>query len=103
VNDNARRPQDQTKYQQKYDSLATQYENLKQQLADVNNKKQANAAKAEELRRFIAVLRSLSAPPVCFDENLWNAAVESVTVFADDRLGFAFKSGTTVETSAKPA
>jgi hypothetical protein len=102
VNDNARRPQDQTKYQQKYDGLTARYENLKKQLDDAKNKKHANIAKAEELRRFISVLQQ-STPLVCFDENLWNAIVESMTVFADDKLSFAFKSGTGVEIGTKSA
>lgn len=102
VSDNARRPQDQAKYQQKYDALTAQYEDLKERLDGVREKKHAHIAKAEALRRFIAILRQTNAPLACFDESLWSATVESVTVFAEDKLSFAFKSGTVIEIDTKP-
>jgi hypothetical protein len=39
------------KYQQQYDMLTARYENLKEQLDGVREKKHTNAAKAEARRR----------------------------------------------------
>ena len=37
-----------------------------------------------------------SAPPIEFDEKLWHAAVDKVTVYNDDRLVYSLKDGTEI-------
>jgi hypothetical protein len=36
-------------------------------------------------------LTELDALPITFNENLWNAAIDHVTVYADERVIFHFK------------
>ena len=41
-------------------------------------------------------LEELESPPIEFDEKLWNATVERLTVYEDERLVFSLKDGTEI-------
>ena len=41
-------------------------------------------------------LTELEAPPIEFDEKLWHAVVDHVTVYHDDRLVYSLKDGTEI-------
>ena len=41
-------------------------------------------------------LTELEAPPIEFDEKLWHAVVDKVTVYHDDRLVYSLKDGTEI-------
>lgn len=41
-------------------------------------------------------LEELEAPPIEFDEKLWHAVVDRVTVYNDDRLVFSLKDGSEI-------
>ena len=41
-------------------------------------------------------LTELEAPPIEFDEKLWHAVVDKVTVYNDDRLVYSLKDGTEI-------
>ena len=41
-------------------------------------------------------LAELEAPPIEFDEKLWYAVVERVTVYNDDRLVYSLKDGSEI-------
>ena len=38
-------------------------------------------------------LTELDTLPITFNEKLWNAAIDRVTVYADERVVFHFKDG----------
>ncbi len=38
-------------------------------------------------------MQELDTLPIEFDESLWNAIIEKVTVYADKRMEFLFKDG----------
>jgi hypothetical protein len=42
-------------------------------------------------------LEELEAPPIEFDEKLWNATVERLTVYEDERLVFSLKDSTEIK------
>ena len=44
----------------------------------------------------LADLEELEAPPIEFDEKLWHAVVDIVTVYNDDRLVYSLKDGTEI-------
>ena len=44
----------------------------------------------------ISRLTELEAPPIEFDEKLWHAVVDRVTVYNDDRLVYSLKDGTEI-------
>ena len=41
-------------------------------------------------------LAELEAPPIEFDEKLWHAVVDHVTVMSDDRLVYSLKDGSEI-------
>ena len=41
-------------------------------------------------------LTETPAPPIEFDEKLWHAVVDKVTVYNDDRLVYSLKDGTEI-------
>ena len=41
-------------------------------------------------------LTETPAPPIEFDEKLWHAVVDKVTVYHDDRLVYSLKDGTEI-------
>ena len=41
-------------------------------------------------------LEELDTPPIEFDEKLWHAVVDHVTVYNDDRLVYSLKDGTEI-------
>ena len=41
-------------------------------------------------------LTELEAPPIEFDEKLWHAVVDHVTVYNDDRLVYSLKDGSEI-------
>ena len=41
-------------------------------------------------------LEELEAPPIEFDEKLWRAVVERLTVYNDDRLVYSLKNGSEI-------
>ena len=44
----------------------------------------------------LSELAELEAPPIEFDEKLWHAVVERVTVYNDERLAYSLKDGTEI-------
>jgi site-specific DNA recombinase len=59
------------------------------------------SAQKEKIRRFLDELRQTNHLVTEFNENLWNASIELVTVHSDKTLSFRFKDGTQI--SVKPA
>ena len=41
-------------------------------------------------------LLAFLSPPIEFDEKLWHAVVDRVTVYNDDRLEYSLKDGTEI-------
>jgi hypothetical protein len=98
---NARVPQDQEAYKRRYDELTERHNAAKQKLDGLAAAKRERAAKKEKLRRFVRLLRRTNAPPHGFDERLWRAAAEFVTVHSSEDLAFTFRSGTVIHTAVK--
>ncbi len=42
------------------------------------------------------ILAELEAPPIEFDEKLWHAVVDRVTIYNDDRLVYSLKDGSEI-------
>ena len=84
---------DQAEYQSKYARLEKQFEVAKKKLDALSETKKIRFAESEEIRRFTAILRTGHTEGLEFTESLWNSVVDHVTVYADERLVFAFKNG----------
>jgi energy-coupling factor transporter ATP-binding protein EcfA2 len=96
VEKNARAALDQAEYGARYNALADRYEVAKSRLDGITAEKQARAAKREDISRFMAELRERDGLLTEFDEDLWLAMVESVTVRAAGEAAVTFKDGSEV-------
>ena len=53
-------------------------------------------AEAVSIGGMLTELAELEAPPIEFDEKLWHAVVDHVTVMSDDRLVYSLKDGSEI-------
>ncbi len=82
------------------------YQTLNEQYEEVFTKLQAEEQKAAERKaryhRMLNILRILETSESileAFDENVWNAVLENLTVFHDGSMVFLFKDGTEIKIS----
>ena len=85
--------QDQTEYLQRYERHVQRYEKLKKKYDALDAEKQRRKEQHDRLGAFIDTLRTKTGLPVEFDPDLWLAAIEKATVYADHRVVFTFKGG----------
>ncbi len=76
--------------------LAAKQQELKKKLASVQEAIAQRSAKGERLAGFIRTLAAQKEPVAEFDERLWGAMVDYVTVGVDKRLTVVFRDGTGV-------
>ena len=91
---NAGIAQDQGEYQKRYNGLVERYEKAKARFDEVTEAIAERSAKGERLAGFIRTLEVQKEPVAEFDERLWGAMVDYVTVGADKRLTVVFRDGT---------
>ena len=96
VDENARAGLDQTEYLQRYDRLVLRYEKAKGMLEKVEEQRKARRAKREHLDNFLTTLLQQDSVLTEFDETLWFAVVDNVTVHSADNIQFAFRDGTVI-------
>ena len=101
VNENARIAQDQTEYQKRYAALHDRYDAAKTQLDKIANDRQERATKREIILRFLADLEQQNGTLAEFDEQLWYATVESITVHSEGNIAVTFKNGSAVNVDAR--
>ena len=97
IAENARVAQDQGEYQKRYNGLMERYEKAKSRLDEVTEAIAQRSAKSERLAGFIGTLEVQKEPVAEFDERLWGAMVDYVTVGVDKRLTVVFWDGTGVD------
>ena len=93
VMENAETAQDQEAYAKRYDSYLVKYEKLKKRYDDTQAERQARKNKAQMLGGMIEGLMGAGTVAIGFDEKLWNATVDHVTVNRDDSLVFTMRDG----------
>ena len=54
------------------------------------------AAESVAIGGMLSELAELEAPPIEFDEKLWHAVVDRVTVYNDDRLVYSLQDGSEI-------
>lgn len=90
VEENSLKVQDQMEYLQRY---VQRYEKLKKKYDALDAEKQRRKEQHDRLGAFIATLQIQTDLPVQFEPDLWLAAVEKATVYADHTVVFTFKGG----------
>ena len=98
IAENARIAQDQGEYQKRYNGLVERYEKAKVRFDKVTEAIAQRSAKGERLAGFIKTLEAQTEPVAEFDERLWGAMVDYVTVGVDKRLTVVLRDGTGVVT-----
>ncbi|GHU83435.1 hypothetical protein FACS1894196_3300 [Clostridia bacterium] len=93
VEGNARDAQDQETYGKEFDGLVAQLEAIEARLEKIVDERQTRAARKARILRFLEELRQADGLLMEFDETLWNAMVDTVTVYKDGEFKFAFKDG----------
>ena len=101
IAENARIAQDQGEYQKRYNGLVERYEKAKARFDEVTEAIAERSAKGERLSGFIRTLEAQRETVAEFDERLWGAMVDYVTVGTDKRLTVVFRDGTTVDAIKK--
>ncbi|MBQ9615440.1 MAG: recombinase family protein [Selenomonadaceae bacterium] len=94
IAENARIAQDQEEYQKRYNGLVERYEKAKARFDEVTETIAQRSAKSERLEGFIRTLGAQAEPVVEFDERLWGAMVDYVTVGVDGGMTVVFRDGT---------
>ena len=94
IAENARIVQDQGEYQKRYNGLVERYEKAKARFDEVTEAIAERSAKGERLAGFIRTLEAQRESVAEFDERLWGAMVDYVTVGVDKRLTVMFRNGT---------
>ena len=103
VEENAHSAMDQSEYQERYNELVDRYETAKRRLDAIADEKQARAAKRESISRFLTDLKRLDGLLAEFDEELWYATVDTMTVRLECEAIVTFKNGTEIKVQGQEA
>lgn len=96
MEENTRGVQNQEEYNRRYRMMKEECKELKIRIMNVNDEILEQNARKEKIRRFLDELRQMNDLVTEFDENLWYATVEMVTVNPDKSLTFVFRDGTRI-------
>jgi hypothetical protein len=96
MEENARQVQDQEEYNRHFREMDSECKAVEKQRVRIREEILERCARKEKIRRFLDELRRTDDIVTEFDENLWNATVESVTVHSDKTLTFQFRDGTEI-------
>ncbi len=96
IAENTRIAQDQGEYQKRYNGLVERYEKAKARFDEVTESIAQRSAKSERLAGFIRTLKAQEEPVAEFDERLWGAVVNYVTVGVDGSMKVVFRDGTVI-------
>lgn len=84
---------DQNEYNERYNALLRRHEAATSRIAELDRLRSERKVKRDRIMEFIRILRDASGLLSGFDEGLWNAAVESVTVSANGKMLFRLRNG----------
>ncbi len=96
MEENARQVQDQAEYERHFQEMRDEYKNAEKQVEQFQDEILEQKARKEKICRFLNHLRQTENIVTDFDEDLWNATVESVKVHTDKSLTFVFRDGTEI-------
>ena len=93
INGNASNTLTEEEYQAKHSELCSRYEAADQKLSALKKQRVQMENDAIAIGGLLFELTELQDLPISFNEKLWNAAIDHVTVFADERVVFHFRDG----------
>ena len=83
-------------YRRRYNDLTDRFRAEEEKLKRLTAERKKRDAESVAIGGMLFELTELEAPPIEFDEKLWHAVVDRVTVYNDDRLVFSLKDGTEI-------
>ena len=101
VEDNARRLQDQEDYAKRYDGLFSRYDEVKARLDEIAAERKQRQIRRDKILAFIETVRERDALLVEFDEGLFRATVEEITVFSETDVAVTFRDGRVLHTDTR--
>ena len=83
-------------YKRRYNDLTERYQTAEERLNTLLAERKRMEAEALTISGMLSQLMELEQLPIEFDEKLWNATVERLAVYEDERLVFSLKDGTEI-------
>ena len=93
VAENTTTSQDQEAYLERYKGLKARYEAATQRLKQIEDQRTERKQRRQKMLEFIRMLENSDGLLTEFDEGLWNATVETVTVQLDGGMFISWKNG----------
>lgn len=94
VSDNARSAIDQQEYERRYKAGAAKYNKLQNRIHELNTEIELRKGKHKQMLVFIDEIRKRDKLLTDFDEGLWCAVLNTMTVKSEHDVVFQFKDGT---------
>lgn len=91
IAENAQVGLDPEDYTRREEELLARYDIAKSAMTDIETQIQERKNRRTKLAAFIRELEKQEGLITVFDEQLWNATVESVTVYSKERMVFTFR------------
>ena len=98
---NARQAQDQEEYERQFNKIADECKVAESLVIEIKDEILECGAHKEKIRRYLDELKQLGDIVTEFDEDLWQATVESARVLPDKTLIFTFRDGTEIPAKQK--
>ena len=97
VEDNARQIQNQEEYERRFNEMNEEYKETKNRIESIKAQISERGTRKGNIRRFLGELRQTGGIVSEFDENLWNATVDRITIKSEKELTVVFRDGTGIE------
>ena len=96
IAENASAEMSQGEYNRRYDSFSERYDKAEKRCEALKRRKVTLQFEVDMVECFMTEVRLMPELPTGFSESHWNALVDHVTVYADDRMIFTFKNGSEI-------
>ena len=96
MEENTRQIQDQEEYNRRFSELDTECKKAEEEIGAIQKEILEQSGRKEQIRRCLDELRECGDILDEVDDDLWNSMIESVTVYADEKLEFLFRDGTRI-------
>ena len=83
-------------YRRRYNDLTDRFRTEEEKHKRLTAERKRMDAESVAIGGMLFELTELEAPPIEFDEKLWHAVVDKVTVYNDDRLVYSLKDGSEI-------
>ena len=93
INGNASNTITEEEYHAKHSELCARFEQTEEKLNGLRQQRERMQNDAIAIGGMLFELTELDTLPITFNEKLWNAAIDRVTVCTDERVVFHFKDG----------